>query len=130
MKKLKRIVSYILIIPIVLIAIGFILKTIAVCPSHALLIVNEQTKEYFGPPCLMKNGFDNVGAIYKFAYSNNLTVCRSKDITSKKIKPNPDCRDQDGLIDNGGSLSRLLFERLGLMSPYKTRWNPDGSWNK
>ncbi|GEM_PF-2499480 len=130
MKRFFRILAYVIIIPILLIAIGFFLKTIQVCPDHAILIVNEKTKEYFAPPCLMETGYDNVGTIYKFAYSNSLTVCRGKDIVNKKLKPNPECRDKDGLVDNGGSLSRLLFNKLGLMSAYKNRWNSDGSWNR
>jgi len=130
MKRLLRILTYVIMTPIILVVIGFFLNTTQVSPSHALLIVNEKTKEYYAPPCLMENGYDNVGIIYKFANANNLTVCRRKDIVGKKLKPNPDCRDKDGLVDNGGSLSRLLFSKLGLLSPYKNRWNIDGSWER
>ena len=130
MDKLKKIGLFILAIPIVLLWIGFGLETVSTCPDNTLIFVNEQTKEYFAPPCLMESGFDNIDKINQFASDHNLTVYRDREITGKGLGPNPECRGSKGLIEDGRSLSGGLLEKIGLLSKFKSRWNADGTWNK
>lgn len=130
MEKIKKIGLYLLATPIVLFWIGFGLETVSTCPDNTLLFVDEQTKEYFAPPCIMLDGFDNVDRIKQFAIEHNLKVYRDKDLTGKGLSPNPECRDRKGLTEDGRSLSGGFLEKIGLLPKFKSRWNADGTWNK
>jgi len=92
--------------------------------------VDEQRKEYFAPPCLMKDGFDNVDKINQFAIDHQLKVYRNKEISRKGLKSNHDCRDINGFTEEGRSMSGRLLEKIGIFSKFKSRWNDDGTWNK
>lgn len=129
MEKLRKIGLYILFTPIILFCIGFGIESIATCPGHTLLLVDEQIKEYFAPPCLMSEGFDNVEKIKQFAIDHNLKVYAEKEI-AKEIRPNHDCRGNDGFVEDRRSLSGKLLEKIGILPKFKTRWNADGTWNK
>lgn len=130
MKKLKNIGQYFIATLIILLWIGFGIDTVPTCPDNAMLFVNLQTKEYFAPPCLMEDGFDNIYKINQFASDNNLRVYYHKEISGKELSPNPDCRDGSGFTDEGRSLSGYLLESIGLLPKLKSRWNSDGTWNK
>ena len=38
-------------------------------------------------------------------------------------------RTKAGFSQDGRSLSGKLMERLGMLPPLPSRWNPDGTWN-
>lgn len=114
----------------VLFWIGFGLESISFCPENALLLVNTDTKEYFAPPCIMAEGYDNVDKIRMFAVLTNMKVLTSKELKRKSLKPNPDCRNKEGFTEKGRSLSGELLEKIGLLPKFKSRWNDDGTWNK
>lgn len=128
MDKLKKVLSYTVAVPAFLFFLGFGIGTISTSPKHALLFVNEETKEYFAPPCLMQQGYDNVEAIYEFGRRNNLRVATIKEI-GRQFEPNSECRDNDGFVQDGRSVSGMLLENIGLLPMKKSRWNPDGTWN-
>jgi len=130
MEKLKKIGKYILVTPIILFLIGFAIENVYTCPDHALLFVDEQTNEYFAPPCLMSEGFDNIDKINQFAIEHNLKVYTDKELDDKKIDPNHDCRERGGFVEDRRSLSGELLEEIGILPNFKTRWNADGSWKK
>ena len=130
MKILKNILFYILVTPIFLFFVGFSLTTESNCPDKTLIFVNENTKEYFAPPCLMKSGFDNIDQINKYAKDHNLKVYLDKQITGKGLYPNPECREGKGFTQDGRSFSGEILEKIGLLPKLKTRWNADGTWNK
>jgi hypothetical protein len=46
-----------------------------------------------------------------------------------KLRPDPECRDDSGFVQEGRSLSGQLLEAAGLLTAQKSRWNADGSWN-
>ena len=46
-----------------------------------------------------------------------------------KLNPDPDCRDQGGFLQDDRPMSGMLLEWFGLLSPLKSRWSPDGTWN-
>jgi len=128
MDSLKKFLSYAVAVPAFLFFIGFGIRTTSTSPNHALLLVNEETKEYFAPPCLMHQGYDNVEAIYEFGRVNNLRVALNKEV-AEPYQPNSECRDNSGFVQDGRSLSGMLLESIGLLPEKKSRWNPDGSWN-
>lgn len=130
MDKLKQVGLYILITPIILLFIGFGIGTTSGCPDHTLLLVNRDTKEYYAPPCIMTEGYDNVDKIRMFAMLTNLTVLTDKELKGKGLKLNADCRDEGGFVEEGRSLSGGLLEKIGLLPKFKSRWNDDGTWNK
>ncbi|MBN8577401.1 MAG: hypothetical protein J0L66_10695 [Cytophagales bacterium] len=130
MNKLKQFGIYILIAPIILLWIGFGIGTTSFCPDNTLLLVNEDKKEYYAPPCIMTEGFDDADKIKMFAMLTNLKVLTDKELKGKALKPNTDCRDKEGFIEDGRSLSGGLLEKIGLLPKFQSRWNDDGTWNK
>jgi hypothetical protein len=124
---LKKVIPYAGIV-VILIIIGFQIKPITGSPDNALLFFNDETKEYYAPPCLMEIGYNDIESIYNFGRLNNIRVAIHKDVVSP-YKPNVECRDNSGFFQEERSLSGMLLEKIGLFSKTKSRWNPDGSWN-
>ncbi|MBD3637019.1 MAG: hypothetical protein HUJ25_06700 [Crocinitomicaceae bacterium] len=113
-----------------LLFIGFGFETTLSTPDYALIFVDENSYEYFSPPCLMEEGYDSVEEIVSFAEMNELKVYKKSEIKRKGLKQNPDCREQEGFVQEGRSITVNILVSLGLFSESETRWNEDGSWKE
>ena len=43
--------------------------------------------------------------------------------------PDKKCQDAKGFNQDSRSLTGNLMARLGMLPPWPSRWNPDGTWN-
>ncbi|MDQ1353746.1 MAG: hypothetical protein QG657_4053 [Acidobacteriota bacterium] len=128
MDKLKQYLTYAAAVPVFILILGFGIGSFRTMPEYALLLVCDETKEYFAPPCLMEYGYDDIKAIYQFGRQKNLRVASKKEVRIP-YRPNSECRENSGYIQDGRSLSGMLLEKIGLLPKENSRWNPDGSWN-
>lgn len=100
-----------------LLLIGFGIGSTVVAPDHALVFVDEDQLVYIAPPCV-----DHA----KWMLYPQLTIEQAYKL---EYGPEPKCRDEGGFTQEGRSLTGLLFQRIGLLAPQVSRWNPDGTWN-
>ena len=98
-----------------LILLGFGVGSYSSTPGHAVVLVSDVTKEYHAPPCVSD------ARIFKMA-----TIAEARALG---YKPNPQCRDADGFVQESRSLSGSMLEWVGVLEPLPSRWNEDGSWN-
>lgn len=150
-KQENRLVQFLKGIAAVLVAlvfIGFGIGTSRSMPDSAVLYVNEETKTYLSPPCFdavkqeaeaitekmagasieeHKNNPKQLVDMFNFLGSSRLTT--KAEIRRMPYKPDTECRDAGGFMQDGRSLSGLLLEYVGLLPPLPSRWNPDGTWN-
>jgi hypothetical protein len=54
---------------------------------------------------------------------------RISEVHAQNLRADPACRGEGDFTMQGRSVSGLLLERIGILPPQKSRWNPDGSWN-
>jgi hypothetical protein len=128
MDKLKEYLIYVAAVPVFLLIFGFGIGSSTHMPKHALLLVNDETKEYFAPPCLMEFGYNDVKTIYQFGRQKNFRVVSAKEV-GMPYRPNSECRESNGYFQDGRSVSGMLLEKIGLLPKENSRWNPDGTWN-
>ena len=86
-------------------------------PSNAKVYANDSKKIYIGIPSVSK------------AESLHLRLTTISDVYNHKYQPDEKSRDNGDFIQEGRSLSGGLLEKVGILSPLKSRWNKDGSWN-
>lgn len=130
MDKFKKIGLSIFSICVVLFLFGLSIGTVFTCPDNALLLIDEGRGEYFAPPCLMHTEYNKSEKIFEFAQKNNLKVLQRKEILRKNLNPNVECREENGFIEDGRSISGRLLEKIGILPKFESRWNSDGTWNK
>jgi hypothetical protein len=129
MAKITKILSLLLMLMVIIFCIGLGIGTVKTIPDNALVFVNETTKEYIAPPCVMKQGCDKIDEINSFAYKHSIRVVQYKYITGKKITPNEECKEQSGFMEEGRSLTGIFLENIGVLAKKETRWKEDGSWS-
>jgi hypothetical protein len=95
--------------------IGLGIGTSKTMPYHAQVYVNDAAKTYLAPPCI-KTTADfrviNVGEARTLGY-----------------RPDVECRDDGGFMQDDRSLTGKFLETIGILKPIPSRWNEDGSWN-
>jgi len=93
------------------------ITTMETMPSNALLLVDDETREYFSPPCIEDVPREHV---------ERMRAVEAVEVRFD-YKPNVDCRDSAGFTGTETSLLRKIAERFGL--PKKlSRWTADGDW--
>jgi hypothetical protein len=63
------------------------------------------------------------------ARSESLQLSTIKQARDAGYKPDTDCVNSSGFVQDGRSLTGKLFEKIGILDPLTNRWNDDGSWN-
>jgi hypothetical protein len=86
-------------------------------PGHALVYVDTAKKVFYSPPCLRPG--DEAA----------LVASRHGPAYKDGYKPDQDCVNDSGFVQDGRSLTGIYLEKFGILGPLKSRWNPDGSWN-
>lgn len=111
-------------------------------PSNARVFVNPKANTYLAPPCLELTADqeqrwrdnlpgsltyrDSMGA---FVTATGLIPAVVSEVDRQGLKPDPDCRDQGAFRMEARSATGMFLERIGILHPLPSRWNPDGSWN-
>jgi hypothetical protein len=106
--------------------VGFGADTIRHMPQHAYVLVLGG--EYYAPPYFMEYGYDDPEGIELFANNNSFTLHKYEDIIGI-YKPNLNCRDAGFFIQESRSLSGYFLEKLGVLTPFESRWSKNGGWN-
>jgi hypothetical protein len=106
--------------------IGFGFNTVSHIPHHAYVFVIEG--EYFAPPYTMDHGVNIPHEVELYASSHNLELKRYGEVF-RDYKPNRACTNGGFFMQENRSLSGSFLEKLGLLSPFESRWNSNGTWN-
>lgn len=116
MRKLGTLLACVATGTVFLLFFGFGIGASVVAPEHAIVIIDEDRKLYFAPPCVSE----------EMRHLPRITIGQAR-----KLSFNPDtvCRDTGGFMQETRSLSGQLLQKLGVLSPLRSRWNADGSWN-
>lgn len=85
-------------------------------PDHAKVYANDAQKTYIGMSSTIQA-------------KEKMRLTTMKDVRSLKYLPDAYSRDNGDFVQEGRSLTGILFEKIGILSPLKSRWNKDGSWN-
>ena len=117
MNQFLKFGSTVLGICVLLVFVGFGIGSSKVAPEYALVFVDASQNTYITPPCLARD---------KWMLSPRFTIEQAHKL---KLTPEPKCRDEGGFVQEGRSLTGVMFEKLGLLDPVQSRWNPDGTWN-
>jgi hypothetical protein len=95
---------------------GFFIVPTRELPDHALVLLDEENHTYLSPACAARE-------------KKEYRTVKAAEARRLQYKPDKKCRDQGGFTQDGRSVSGNLLEKLGMMSPLPSRWNPDGTWN-
>jgi hypothetical protein len=99
----------------VLFGLGFGFAPSTDAPPHALVQVDAASKTYFAPPCRQ--------------ISSRLGLTTIENARRLGFSPDAHCLEIGGFAQMDRSLSGQLLEKVGLISPLRSRWNANGSWN-
>lgn len=88
-----------------------------VAPDNALVLLDESKDTYLAPPCVKAEA---AGLLQRVPLSLAQEL---------KFQSDDQCRNSDDFVQEGRSLSGLLLQKVGILGPLPSRWNPDGSWN-
>lgn len=108
MVKLK----IVLILVSFLMFIGLGIGTTITAPDNALVYINYSNNTYAG-----------------FIDKKPMRITRLSTAKAKNFSPDEASRHRGDFVQDGRSLTGLLFEKLGLLDPLPSRWNKDGTWN-
>ncbi len=109
-------VKFILIMLMFILMAGFFFVPTRTMPDHAIVLLDDQRHTYLSPVCARKE---------KKEYRLSIAA------EARKLKYEPDkkCREETGFTQDGRSITGNFLERMGLLPPWPSRWNPDGTWN-
>jgi hypothetical protein len=88
-------------------------------PDYAIAYINHDNNTYLTPPCLNKPETRKLE-------QSTIAGAYKKELN---LGPDPDCREADGFFQQNRTGFGTLMEKIGILSPIKSRWNPDGTWN-
>ena len=86
-------------------------------PDYAIAYIDTDKNTYLTPPCLNN------------PESRRLVKSTIKEVYKSNLQADGDCVQSEGFFQEGRSGIGYLLEKIGILSPLKSRWNPDGTWN-
>jgi len=95
---------------------GFFIVPMRDLPDNAVVLLDDQTKTYLSPGCANQE-------------KKEYRASTAAEARKLKFEPDKKCQDAKGFSQDGRSLSGNLMARLGMLPPWPSRWNPDGTWN-
>ncbi|NGZ97288.1 MAG: hypothetical protein CV089_14420 [Nitrospira sp. WS110] len=116
MAKIVDLLKIGLIGTLLLFFLGLGIKTSVVMPEHAIVLVDSAKRVYLAPRCVLET---QIG----------LTRTTIGEARQAGLKPDPVCRDTGAFTQEGRSLSGILLEKIGILSPLQLPWRPDESSN-
>jgi hypothetical protein len=129
MKTTMQYIGFVLGVCAFLVWLGFGIGSSRTVPEHALVFARPAQNVYVAPHCISTQEIRDLAKdplMGERIISLTMTIGEAHKL---KLLPDPKCRDEGGFVQEGRSLSGMLLERIGLLSPLESRWNPDGSWN-
>jgi hypothetical protein len=95
---------------------GFFIVPTRDMPDNAVVLLDDQTRTYLSPNC---------AKLEKKEY-RPATAAEARKLN---YAPDKKCQDAGGFTQDKRSLSGNLMARLGMLPPWPSRWNQDGTWN-
>ena len=118
---MKKIITTSFILLLVLSFVGFgIGRETVISSSNAIVVANEKDNTYSSLPCVPD------------VHGNGLKdrwIMRLEEARIIGLKPDPNCINEGGFIQEERSLSGHILELAGILPPIPRRLNPDGTWN-
>jgi hypothetical protein len=99
----------------VVLAIGSVITRPRLLPENALLYLDDASETYYAPTC-------------DIALHAKLRRTTFGEAQRLAYRADPECRQSGGFRSEERSLTGLLLVRLGILDPFPSRWNGDGSW--
>lgn len=116
MSKLGTVLAYVGAGLVSLLYLGFGIGASLGAPDHAIVTIDADRQLYFAPSCVSE----------KIRHLPRITIGQARKLS---LNPDAACRDAGGFVQEARSLSGQFLEKLGVLSPLRSRWNADGSWN-
>ncbi len=95
---------------------GFFIVPTRTMPDHAMVMLDDQNHTYLSPLCAKGE-------------RKEYRVSRAGEARKLNYEPDKQCQSEGGFSQDGRSLTGNLCQRLGMLPPLPSRWNPDGTWN-
>ena len=95
---------------------GFFIVPTRDMPDNAIVLLDDQNHTYLSPQC---------AKLEKREYR----LARADEARKLNYEPDKKCRDAKGFSQDTRSLTGNLMARLGMLPPWPSRWNADGTWN-
>ena len=87
-------------------------------PRNAVVYLDHNSRQYIAPPCAEAR-----------EYARLLATSNASEAYLLRYAPEPECRDDGSFIQDDRSLTGSLLQKVGVLGPIRSRWNPDGAWN-
>ena len=95
---------------------GFFIVPTRTMPDNAIVLLDDQNHTYLSPLCANQE-------------KKEYRLARAAEARKLNYEPDKKCRDAKGFSQDTRSLTGNLMARLGMLPPWPSRWNPDGTWN-
>ena len=95
---------------------GFFIVPTRSMPDNAIVFLDEANRTYLSPVCADKD-------------QKKFRPATAAEARRLKYEPDKRCGGAEGFSQDARSLSGKFMERLGMLPPLPSRWNPDGTWN-
>ena len=122
MKQSQQITVGVLAALVLLVTIGVSVSITESTPPNALVVADEDRRVYLSPPCMSRASIQALAAFESAPRIITISEARSK------YHPETSCRDDGGFIGAHVTALRHALTIIGIMPPYESRWERDGSW--
>ncbi|MFI5354734.1 MAG: hypothetical protein ACHQX0_03915 [Desulfobaccales bacterium] len=95
---------------------GFFIVPTRSMPDNAIVFLDDANRTYLSPGCARQE-------------EKSYRQARAAETQQLKYEPDKRCGGAAGFSQDARSLSGRFMERLGMLPPLPSRWNPDGTWN-
>jgi hypothetical protein len=95
---------------------GFFIVPTRSMPGNARVFLDEANRTYLSPTCADQE-------------QKKFRPATAAEAQQLKYEPDKKCGGAAGFRQDARSLSGRFMERLGMLPPLPSRWNPDGTWN-
>ncbi|MBI4795579.1 MAG: hypothetical protein HY790_07035 [Deltaproteobacteria bacterium] len=109
-------VKFFLIMLIFTLMASFFIVPTRTMPDHAIVLLDDQSHTYLSPACASRE-------------KKEYRVSRAAEARKLKYEPDQKCGGETGFTQDGRSITGNFLERMGMLPPLPSRWNPDGTWN-
>jgi hypothetical protein len=102
---------------VALLAIGFGVGSIDLAPPYAVVFIDDSSKTYIALPCIDE---------WQHRATTVVDVVRRgtvRDAIQLGYRKDDRCREAGGFQEDGRSLSGLILERVGILSPLEPWWD-------
>ena len=113
--KLSTVLQGSMIVLIALLCLGFFIGSSRGMPEYAHVFVDDKARTYFAPACVERRP--------------GLRFTTAREARNLKYRPDRKCKNEGGFIQDDRSLTGHLLQKIGILKPIPSRWNPDGTWN-